>query len=97
MEVGGIGGLGGAAASPTTRGVGADDASNDSDDAGGMLEGLLRGSDVKLPLFRWASGAAIALEMARHFLAVAGLTDGLRREQVGSTASARASEERVHV
>ena len=57
VEVGGIGGLGGAAASPTTRGVGADDASNDSDDAGGMLEGLLRGSDVKrLGLAAYANG-----------------------------------------
>ncbi|CAK0794038.1 unnamed protein product, partial [Prorocentrum cordatum] len=42
------------------------------------------GAEARLPLFRWASGALAKREEVQHFLALAGLAAGLKREEIGS-------------
>ncbi|CAK0860803.1 unnamed protein product, partial [Prorocentrum cordatum] len=44
----------------------------------------IKGTEERLPLFRWASGTPIRRAEARHFLTVAGLAAGLSREEIGS-------------
>ncbi|CAK0867425.1 unnamed protein product, partial [Prorocentrum cordatum] len=42
------------------------------------------GAEARLPLFRWASGVPVKREEVQHFLALAGLAAGLKREEIGS-------------
>ena len=42
------------------------------------------GSEKGLPLFRWESGDPIKREEVQHYLAVAALAAGLRKEEIGS-------------
>ncbi|CAK0900673.1 unnamed protein product [Prorocentrum cordatum] len=44
----------------------------------------IRGTEERLPLFRWASGTPIRRAEVQHFLTVAGLAAGLSREEIGS-------------
>eukprot|EP00959_Pyramimonas_sp_CCMP1952_P397488 8328972-Pyramimonas_sp.AAC.1 len=40
-------------------------------------------AEARLPLFRWASGAPVKREEVQHFLTLAGLAAGLKREEIG--------------
>jgi len=42
------------------------------------------GSEERLPLFRWLSGEPVKREEVQHYLVLAGLAAGLRREEIGS-------------
>ncbi|CAK0871294.1 unnamed protein product, partial [Prorocentrum cordatum] len=44
----------------------------------------IKGTEERLPIFRWASGTPIRRAEVQHFLTVAGLAAGLSREEIGS-------------
>ncbi|CAK0852766.1 unnamed protein product [Prorocentrum cordatum] len=44
----------------------------------------IKGTEKRLPIFRWASGTPIRRAEVQHFLTVAGLAAGLSREEIGS-------------
>ncbi|CAK0864597.1 unnamed protein product [Prorocentrum cordatum] len=44
----------------------------------------IKGTEERLPIFRWASGTPIRRAEMQHFLTIAGLAAGLSREEIGS-------------